>query len=102
MVFDSVLRVTDGMVELLPDFSPPIALPHVTKTLLKHVRVPYQSIIFYRKDVWSPIELINSNISEMRIFETIIEHNSPYLQVNNIRTFEGMSVFLVKKKIDYQ
>ena len=49
MVFDSVLRVIDGMVELLPDFSPPIALPHVTKTLLKHVRVPYQSIIFYRK-----------------------------------------------------
>ena len=38
----------------------------------------------------------------MRIFETIIEHNSPYLQVNNIRTFEVVSVFLVKKKIDYQ
>ena len=74
----------------------------VLRPYLSMLECPIKALFFIERDVWSRIELINSNISEMRIFETIIEHNSPYLQVNNIRTFEGMSVFLVKKKIDYQ
>ena len=49
MCFISVLRVIEGMGELLPDFSPPIALSRVTNTLLDHDSVSHQNI-FYRKE----------------------------------------------------
>ena len=54
MCFISVLRVIEGMGELLPDFSPPIALSRVTNTLLDHDSVfiiehnfltPYEKIL---------------------------------------------------------
>lgn len=82
MCFISVLRVIEGMGELLPDFSPPIALSRVTNTCLIMIECPIKTF-FVGRDVWSHIELINNKFSEMSILETIIEHNflTPYEKI---------------------